>query len=274
MGVFSYRIVLHTLWFISFTALGQDLHLEDFTMNSPELSAEKRIWVLLPDQYGNDQKRFPVIYMHDAQNLFDKEKSYAGEWEVDETMAKMHLNFIVIGIEHGEEKRIEELTPYPNAKYGGGKGEKYASFIVDRLKPRIDSIYRTLPGRSDTFVAGSSLGGLISHYLLFEKADSFTAGIIFSPSYWYSEKIFDLTTSKELKVKPGIYMATGEQEPQSAVEDHQRMIRLLKDKGYTETQLHSVIRKDAGHNELFWREEFPRAMTWIQDFYKNNQDQD
>lgn len=110
-------------------------------------SISHKVWVYLPPNYHTSLKKFPVIYMHDAQNLFDNATSYIHEWEVDETLNKLFKTtgkgFIVIGVENGGTERINEYTPWENEKYGGGKGAIYIDFIVNTLKPYIDANYRT-----------------------------------------------------------------------------------------------------------------------------------
>lgn len=105
-----------------------------------------KIWVYLPPNYHKTSKKYPVIYMHDAQNLFDKTTAYSGEWEVDETLNKLYQKtrkgFIIVGVKNGGEERINEYTPWPNKKYGGGKGAIYMNFIVNTLKPYIDTKYK------------------------------------------------------------------------------------------------------------------------------------
>ena len=106
--------------------------------------------------------------MHDGQNLFDKNTSGYGEWKVDEALDKLYrekgLKLIVVGIDHGGSERLNEYSPFKNEKYGGGKGDAYLDFVVNTLKPYIDSNYRTLSDKKNTGIMGSSMGGLISHY--------------------------------------------------------------------------------------------------------------
>ncbi|WP_373941728.1 alpha/beta hydrolase-fold protein [Polaribacter sejongensis] len=108
-----------------------------------------KIWLYLPPNYTTSTEKYDVIYMHDAQNLFDDATSFVGEWGIDETLNTLYKNtgknFIVVGIENGGEKRIEEYTPWKNEKYGGGKGAIYINFLVNKLKPFIDKKYRTKP---------------------------------------------------------------------------------------------------------------------------------
>lgn len=269
MGYFSYRIILLIGLLCLTNSYGQHLEPESITLYSPELDTTKVVWILLPKDTQNTTERYPVLYMHDAQNLFDASRSYAGEWQVDETIDSLHIPCIVVAIEHGNEKRIDELTPYTHEKYGGGKGKAYSDFIVNTVKPMIDSLYPTLPGKEHTLVGGSSLGGLISHYMLFSYPEVFSKGILFSPSYWYSEKIYDLTETGEVPENTMIYLASGAMEPGSTVADHERMAALLKKIGFSEQDLHTEIREGAAHNEDFWKKEFPKAMSWYQENYFN-----
>ena len=106
--------------------------------------------------------------MHDGQNLFDNATSYSGEWGIDEyldsifTLGKKEV--IVVGIDNGLSKRMNEYNPYSFRQYGKGEGDEYVDFLVKNLKPFIDKHYRTLPGKKNTYIAGSSMGGLISLY--------------------------------------------------------------------------------------------------------------
>ena len=92
-----------------------------FSIVSPELQTTKKIWLYLPKNYSASKKKYSVIYMPDAQNLFDAKTAYSGEWNIDEKLDSLSAQVIVVGIEHGNEKRLEELTPYPHEKYGDSK---------------------------------------------------------------------------------------------------------------------------------------------------------
>jgi len=119
----------------------------------------KKVWIYLPPDYQKTKKRYPVVYMHDGQNLFDNKTSYTSEWKVDETLNDLYKQFgkgfIVVGIENGGAERINEYTPWAHKKYGGGKADLYVNFLVDVLKPYIDSHYRTLPSKENTAIVGS-----------------------------------------------------------------------------------------------------------------------
>ena len=140
--------------------------------------------------YKKSKKSYPVIYIHDAQNLFDAETSYADEWKIDEYIDTIQTNeAIIVGIEHGNEKRINELTPYKHEKYSGGDGDDYITFIKNTLKPHIDVTYRTLKDANDTTIFGSSLGGLISFYATIKYPETFGKAGVFFPSFSLSFNI-------------------------------------------------------------------------------------
>lgn len=235
-----------------------------FTIAAPQLDTLKTIWVYLPKNYQNSEKRYPVIYMHDAQNLFDASTSYVGEWQIDEYMDKLTNNeSIIIGIEHGNEKRIDELTPYIHEKYGGGKGEAYLTFIKNTLKPHIDVVYKTKPDAANTTIFGSSLGGLISFYGAIKYPETFGKAGVFSPSFWFSEKIFDLAQSTEITESSMFYFLVGDQEGENMVPDQERMVALLKSKGVKDSQIKSHVIEGGKHNEAFWSSHFANAYQWL-----------
>src|SRR5213075_2601036 len=133
----------------------------------PQLKRTRRVWIYLPPGYATTQRKYPVLYMHDGQNVFDDATSFAGEWGVDETLDSISTQkreIIVVAIDHGGPKRINEYCPYDMERYGKGEGDQYVDFLVNTLKPFIDKNYRTVKDKSGTFIAGSSMGGIISMY--------------------------------------------------------------------------------------------------------------
>ena len=191
----KYKILLLLFFLWSFNTFSQNkqisVQVSTFKLKAPQLNTEKKIWLYLPQNYATSNKKYSVIYMHDAQNLFDSESSYSGEWNIDEKLDSLQAQVIVVGIEHGNEKRIEELTPFKNEKYGGGKADDYLEFIVKTVKPKIDSTYRTKPDTKNTLIAGSSLGGLTSFYATLKYPDIFGKAVVFSPSFWFSDEIYN-----------------------------------------------------------------------------------
>lgn len=238
-----------------------------FSMEIAQLKTTRKIWLYLPKGYETSTKKYPVIYMHDAQNLFDKKTSYAGEWNVDEKLDSLKAQVIVVGIENGGEKRIDELTPYKNAKYGGGETDKYLEFIVNTLKPEIDKKYRTKPNTKNTTIMGSSLGGLTSYYAVIKYPEVFGKAGVFSPAFWINRKeISDLTTnSKKLKAK--IYFLCGDSEgdDDSMVKDLNHIELLLNTNRCSCLHLNKkVIVKGGNHNEKLWRDGFTNAILWLE----------
>ncbi|MHA7844006.1 MAG: alpha/beta hydrolase [Winogradskyella sp.] len=239
-----------------------------FTIAAPQLDTIKTIWVYLPKNYENSKKAYPVIYMHDAQNLFDDETSYVGEWKVDEYLDTLAQNeSIIIGIEHGNEKRIDELTPYKHEKYGGGQGDAYIAFIKNTLKPHVDVAYRTQPEAKNTTIFGSSLGGLISFYAAIKYPETFGKAGVFSPSFWFSEKIYDLVKSVDISTTSKFYFLVGDKESDTMIPDQDRMVALLKSKGVKDNQIEYQIIKDGQHNEKLWSENFAAAYEWLMTNY-------
>lgn len=237
-----------------------------FAMEVPQLKTTRKIWLYLPKDYETSTKKYPVIYMHDAQNLFDSKTSFAGEWNIDEKLDSLKAQVIVVGIENGGEKRIDELTPYKNSNYGGGETDKYLAFIVNTLKPEIDKKYRTKSNTKNTTIMGSSLGGLTSYYAVIKYPEIFGKAGVFSPAFWINRKeINDLTTnSKKLKAK--IYFLCGDSEgdDDSMVKDLNSIELLLNtNRCYCLHLNKKVIIKGGHHNEKLWRDSFTNAVLWL-----------
>ncbi|QDA31540.1 phosphonate ABC transporter ATP-binding protein [Thermococcus indicus] len=240
-----------------------------FKMFMPQLNRTRRIWVYLPPDYGKSDRRYPVLYMHDGQNLFDQATSFAGEWNVDETLEKLfrerNFSVIVVGIDNGGERRIDEYSPWRNEAYeGGGEGDAYVRFIVETLKPYIDSHYRTLP--NETGIMGSSLGGLISIYAGFAYPETFRYVGAMSSAFWFNPEIYDFVRNAP-EGPEKIYIDWGTLEgsdPSEMVETNRRMVEVLREKGYIEDENLLVIEdKGAGHNEYYWSRRFPDAVLWL-----------
>jgi len=116
---------------------------------SPQLRNQRDIIVYLPPSYADSQRRYPVLYMHDGQNLFDAATSFSGEWHIDEIMETLSredgLEAIIIAIPNMGVDRLNEYSPFRDDKHGGGNGNKYLHFLTDTLKPIIDRDFRTRP---------------------------------------------------------------------------------------------------------------------------------
>ncbi|NWJ50563.1 MAG: alpha/beta hydrolase [Bacteroidetes bacterium] len=235
----------------------------------PQLNRNRIIRICLPIDYNtNLKRRYPVIYMHDGQNLFDKKTSFAGEWGIDECLDSLQKlsgkGFIVVGIDNGGDKRIDELTPWPHKKYGGGEGAKYIDFITQTLKPFIDKKYRTLPKRENTIIGGSSLGGLISVYAAFKYPEVYGKVINFSPAYWINlDSIKMYIHNRPLKYKIQIYSYAGEKEGKEMIDPFAEMEFYFKEAGIKEKDRFMTQSPDGEHKEFYWRREFPKAIVWL-----------
>ena len=235
-----------------------------FSIEIPQLKTAKKIWVYLPKGYTTSAKKYPVIYMHDAQNLFDASTSYAGEWNIDETLDSIHAKVIVIGIENTE-NRMEELTPFQHSKYGGGKADTYLDFIVTTLKPRIDATYRTKTNAKNTAVFGSSLGGLVSFYAAIKYPEVFGKVGCFSPAFWFNRNEINdlLAQTKDFDTK--IYFLCGDNEGDAdMIPDMKNVEQWVNTKRCECKKLNKeVIVKGGQHNEKLWREGFKKAYLWL-----------
>jgi predicted alpha/beta superfamily hydrolase len=236
-------------------------------LTMPGLSRSRQIRLYLPPNYAQSQKSYPVLYMHDAQNLFDVRTSYAGEWGVDETMnalaAAGKLELIVVGIDNGESKRMNELNPWSNPEFNPAEGKQYVEFIVNVVKPYIDQHYRSKPDRANTAIMGSSMGGLISHYAVNQFPQVFSKAGIYSPSYWISNQSIEFISSHPAAKDARLYIAAGEKEGGSQAADAQKSYAELLKAGHPRANLSLKIVAGAEHNEKFWREDFEQAVLWL-----------
>ncbi len=235
----------------------------------PQLNRTRKIWIYLPPAYETSGIAYPVLYMHDGQNLFDNQTSFAGEWKVDEALNSLATQGkkvpIVIGIENGGNYRIGEYTPWLNPDYGGGDGEKYLQFIVETLKPYVDQHYRTLPDRENTGIMGSSLGGLISHFGALKYQSVFGKAGIFSPSYWFSDTVWKFTHDAGKQNDMRIYQLCGTDES-SEVDvpgDMYRMNDSLVKLGFAQENISNKVVDGGQHNEKLWSEAFSEAYQWL-----------
>ena len=241
----------------------------------PQLNRERRIWIYLPPDYKVSNESYPVLYMHDGQNIFDDRTSYSGEWQVDETLDKLYteknLKMIVVGIDNGGEKRLNEYSPYDHPKYGIGEGDAYLEFIVKTLKPYIDSEFRTLKDIDNTGIMGSSMGGLISQYAGLKYPDVFGKVGVFSPAFWYAPKINKFAKQSELNKNQKVFFLAGGKEGgnvqfeeiNQTVKDMNTMVDIMKAKGFASENMVSKVVPNGEHNEALWRSEFEEALMFL-----------
>jgi alpha-glucosidase len=207
--------------------------------------------------------------MHDGQNLFDNRLSTFGEWGVDESMNAIEKKYgysaIVVGIEHGEKSRIDEYSPYHHPKHGGGEGKRYLDFVVNTLKPYIDKNYRTIPDRKHTAIGGSSMGGLISFCAGIYYPETFGKLLVFSPSFWFSDEVYQEAQQLLKHQDMRIYMLVGREEVSMMVHGVEKVEAILRKDPRYGTQGNLLVKyvKDGHHNETFWRDHYGRAFSWL-----------
>lgn len=247
------------------------------SFSSTILGNSRRVWAYLPPSYDeNPTARYPVLYMHDGQNLFDAARTAFGvEWGVDETLnaaaegdglGERIREIIVVAPENAGAARIDEYTPtYDKSEKAGGRGALYLRFLVEELKPRVDAMLRTRPERESTGVMGSSLGGLISAYAALWHANTF--GLIgeMSPSTWWNDAglLNDVTTGATVTPRPTrIYVDCGM--PGDDYVDTSKLVAAYTSTGWVEGQsfLH-VYAPNAQHTESAWAKRLPAALRFL-----------
>lgn len=231
------------------------------------LNRHRTIRIYTPPGYAESGKSYPVLYMHDGQNLFEDSTSFAGEWGVDEALNELsksqNLNLIVVGIDNGGENRIHELTAWDHPRYGKAEGKAYMEFLVDVVKPYVDENYRTKSDRLNTAIMGSSLGGLISHYAIYEYPKVFSKAGIFSPSYWWGEGPFDQVREIGLPADTRLNFLVGGKEGEGMVSQMDEMVQMILAKGHPAEQVISKVNPEGEHNEKLWRSELKEALLWL-----------
>lgn len=239
-----------------------------------------RIWTPANYNSANTKVRYPVLYMHDGQNLFDSATAYAGEWEVDETISSLvgngYQGVIVVGIDNSAD-RLNELSPpwprNPGSPITAPSGDKYAAFIVNTVKPYIDSQFNTMPGRETTGLGGSSMGGIISFFAGLTYPSVFGKVLAFSPSFPlyvkkdYLAKISEKNFSAS-GAAPMLYFYSGgagygAMSENGIAKSLPAVVSALKKAGYPTSALKSRVWDIAQHSESFWATEFPTAFEWL-----------
>jgi predicted alpha/beta superfamily hydrolase len=237
----------------------------DSAFKMPQLNRQRRIWIYLPADYNLNKKKYPVVYMHDGQNLFDEATSGFGEWGIDEYLdsifKKGETESIIVGIDNGGDKRMTEYNPYYFSQAGNGEGSQYVDFLVKTLKPYIDKHYHTLPGKENTFIAGSSMGGLISLYAVLKYPSIFGGAGIFSPAFWTASGIDKDVNIFSSKVKSKLFFYAGAKESDEMVPDMKRIESEVE--SVSKSSIKEIIDPDANHNEAAWRKHFPEFYQWI-----------
>lgn len=246
-----------------------DIQIVSRRFSLPQLRRRRRISILLPWDYHATDKRYPVLYLQDGQNLFEEDAPF-GTWGVDKKLAALAQRgkggFIVVAIDHGGKERIREFNPYDSSRWGDGLGMEYARFLAETLKPYIDSNYRTRPEREHTGIGGSSMGGLVSIYAGITHPEVYSKYMIFSPSLWVSPKIYFEPLQFAAFPSTKIYLFAGEQEGANMVVNARRFKEAVEHRGgYNKSHIEFRLEIDphGRHTEDRWGREFPKAAEWL-----------
>ena len=230
-----------------------------------------RVW--LPPGYDTGRERYPVVYCHDGQNVFDPGGPF-GSWSADriaeeEMRAGRVRPAILVGIDNTPDRVREYLPPSDVVPEGRpaagekGRADLYARYLLEVVRPYVNQKFRTLSDQENTLALGSSMGGVVSHYLMEKHGDVFGAAGVFSPAYWASPKFFAGSFGKP-KPSGRIYLDMGTREGRSYWPDVLRIYQHWVSGGaviFRDVWFQSGI--GAEHNERAWRERLPAALRFL-----------
>jgi predicted alpha/beta superfamily hydrolase len=232
---------------------------EDF--HSRYLEKDRTVLVYLPPDYDSaTADRYPVLYLHDGQNVFDQATSFGDEWRVDETAQELITAgriepVIVVGIYNTGGHRVDEYTPTLSADgKWGGHADDYGRMLVEDLKPFIDATYKTFPGAANTAIGGSSLGGLLTMHLGLRYPTAFGKLAVLSPSVWWDDRVI----LREVEAIAGkraqrIWLDAGVREGERVIGDSRLLRDALIAKGWVLGEdLEYFEAEDGEHNERSW----------------------
>jgi predicted alpha/beta superfamily hydrolase len=242
------------------------------------LGNRRDVLVYLPRGYRRlSRRRYPVLYLHDGQNVFDAATSFSGvEWGVDETAERLIKEsliepLIIVAVANIGEERIHEYTPTRGVidakakrkKRSKGLARKYGHFLIEELKPYIDRKYRTNPDAEFTGLGGSSLGGLVTLAIGILYPHAFSRLMVMSPSIWWDDfAIYRLVDSIEQKPPLKIWLDTGTAEP--GWEQARELLKRLVEKGLKlSTDLQYMEAQSADHSEAAWAMRVEPALRFL-----------
>jgi predicted alpha/beta superfamily hydrolase len=242
-------------------------------MRIAKLKRRRKVWAFLPsDYFHNKERRYPVIYFNDGQNIFEGWKAAFGKsWDVHLTMKNMSgfntHEHILIGIEHGKKYRKGEYSPFDFSNNLSFEGNAYSDFVANELKSFVDLNLRTMPDRAHNSIIGSSLGGLNALFTGFKHQDVFSKVGVMSPSLWAAPQIFPLIQQVGKHYPTKFYLSVGSKEGKYTVGNVQRLNKTLLSAGFDNNDVTLNIVENGQHNEMLWKKEFSNFYRWM---YSNN----
>jgi predicted alpha/beta superfamily hydrolase len=258
---------------------GQIIHHPAF--RSEHLENERSIYVYLPPGYDDvPDRRFPVVYLHDGQNVFhDQDSSFGVAWNAAGTADRLiHRGridpVIQVGIANTRD-RLSEYAPFPDTTVNVAEGriERYAQFLMEEIKPFIDRTYRTQPHREQTAVIGSSMGGFATLSLAWKHPQFFRFAGILSPSLWWARS----RILRELEAAPQPWMRTmrfwidmGNRESSAktalppALQRVRRLVQILDQEGLLPgTDYYYWEIAGGEHNESHWAARYDKVLLYF-----------
>ena len=254
--------------------------IKEIYFNTPNTFKNRKIRVYLPSTYDfdNPANRFPVIYMMDGKNLFDDYTSFVGEWGIDETIESFiekgrFKGYIVVGVDAPNENvaRSLEMTPedinvYKRFSFGKGYADKFGDFIFNKVKKEIDNTFFTLNDKENTFVGGSSMGGLMSFYLATHYEDKIKAALCFSPAFFLLKKqelvsFLKRTLKKDL---PDMFFYVGNIGFENIFVEPTKMVYEFYKTYKKSIKTSYVFDEYKEHNEQAWKQYFVNALNFIE----------
>ncbi len=233
------------------------------------------VLVWLPPGYDADTtRRYPVLYFHDGQNVFDDATSFASEWRLDETAARLVAErtvppFIAVAVANTPD-RIADYTPVADARHGGGRLDDYARFLAEELKPFVDATYRTRRGPEASGVVGSSLGGLASLAIAIRRPGTFGLVGAVSPSVWWADRAI-LAEAARAPSSLRVWLDMGTAEGASPlggdrnVDDARALEAALRQAGLPAGRVRLEIVEGGRHNEAAWSARLDRVLVYLLD---------
>lgn len=239
------------------------LHLHQ-AFHSSNLPCDRDIIVYLPLNYDREpQRAFPVLYLHDGQNLFDPNTSFirGRTWQVREHAdAAIEAGevepLLIVGISNTGDHRLAEYTHDRDPQRGGGEADNYGRLITEELMPWIARHYRVRTDRNSTGLGGSSLGGLVTLYLGLRYAQHFGKLAVLSPSVWWNRRsILGYVNEHAPNIwdRPRMWLDVGDQEGRRTVHDAEQLARRLQANGWISGETFHFERiPDGTHDEASW----------------------
>ena len=237
------------------------------------LDATRDVVIYVPAGYDeHPSMTYPLLVLHDGQNLFEPERAFVPgqHWRVreaaDEAIGLRRAEpMIIVGVDHGSEKRIDEYTPVRDEERdAGGRAADHARMLLEELIPAIAAKYRVRTDAASVAVGGSSLGGLVSLYLALEHPDRFGRALVMSPSIWWSGRaILENAAAFSGRVLPRLWVDVGMREGEQTLSDARELVARLRARGWNDTNLRYVEDKRGDHSEAAWARRIKSALEFL-----------